>query len=67
MLQKSWITMFIGLVAFTIIVGGCATTGPTAASSQQTVQSENEYAPDRGLDPNSPYFWLDYSTIYAPQ
>jgi hypothetical protein len=67
MLQKSWIKLFIGLVVFSTFVGGCAKTGPTVSGPKPTVQSENEYDPARGLDPNSPSFWLDYQSIYGPK
>ena len=67
MLQKSWIKLFIGLVVFSIFVGGCAQTGPTVSGAKPTVQSDNEYDPARGLDPNSPSFWLDYQSIYGPK
>ena len=66
MLQKSWLKLLIGLTIGSILVGGCATTGPTAAGPK-SVASQDEYAPERGLDPNSPSFWLDYTTIYAPR
>ena len=67
MLQKSWIKMFIGLVVFSTFVGGCATTGLTVSDPKPTVHSENEFDPARGLDSNSPSFWLDYQNIYAPR
>ena len=67
MLQKSWIKLFIGLVVFSIFVAGCAQTGPTVSGPKPTVHSDNQYDPARGLDHNSPSFWLDYQNIYAPK
>lgn len=67
MLQKIWLKLLIGLLVCSTFAAGCARTGPTVSGPQQTVQSENKYDPARGLDPDSPYFWLDYGTIYAPE
>ena len=67
MIQRRWITLFIGVVVLSAFVGGCATTGPTGLGPKPTVQSGDDHDPARGLDPNSPSFWLDYNTIYAPK
>lgn len=65
--QRNWFKIVIGFMAGTMLVAGCARTGPTPAGTKPMVQSENPYDPARGLDPNSPSFWQDYGRIYSPK
>ena len=67
MLQNNWLKSVIGIMLFSTLLAGCAGTGPSVSGAKTTVQSENRYSPDSGLDPNSPTYWLDYQTIYAPK
>jgi len=67
MKQKTWFKIIIGCLVGSIFMSGCAYNGPGTTGTTSTYHSENEYDPARGLNPNSPSFWLDYQTIYGPR
>ena len=67
MLHNNWLKGFIGIMLCSTLLAGCAGTGSSVSGAKATVQSENRFSPDSGLDPNSPTYWLDYQTIYAPK
>lgn len=65
--QKNWLKIISGCLVCSIFMAGCAYNGPGTTGTKPTYHSENEYDPARGLNPNSPSFWLDYQTIYGPK